>query len=162
MEYEDLTTDQLLEVLPQHLHVARNDNAESHDRWRIYNMASKKYLEPGSHNVRQLLISTLKHIDLVQNNTVTNKPFTKSVCGRIAEGKGDLEKEKNLHKIEEQVFFGGVLVCLQVLHQYDAHTQATDIVEVVGGITIATEYANKSGSEVDLDTIKWIKSGKVC
>lgn len=162
MKYEDLTTDQLLEALPHHLHVAHNDNAEPHDRWRIYNMASQKYLEPGTHDVRQLLVSTLKHIDLLQDKTVTNKPSTKLVCGSIAEGKGDLESAIKLRQIEEQGFFGGVLVCLQVLHQYDAHTQATDIVEAVGGITIATEYANKSGSEVDLDTIKWIKSGKVC
>lgn len=64
MNYEDLTTDQLLEVLPHHLHVARNDNAELHDRWRIYNMSSGKYVEPGKAVVRELLISTLEHIAL--------------------------------------------------------------------------------------------------
>lgn len=66
MNYEDLTTDQLLEVLPHHLHVARNDNAESHDRWRIYNMSSGKYVEPGKAVVRELLISTLEHIALAE------------------------------------------------------------------------------------------------
>lgn len=162
MEYEDLTTDQLLEALPQHLHVARNDNAEPHDRWRIYNTASEKYLEPGSNNVRQLIVATLKQINSDQGNAVAGHANTKLVCGHIAEGKGDLERAIKIRQIEEQGFFGGVLVCLQVLHQYDAHTQATDIVEAVGGISIATEYANKRGSEVDLDTIKWIKSGKRC
>lgn len=63
MEYEDLTTDQLLEALPQHLHAARNDNAEPHDRWRIYNMASREYIEPGKASVRDLLITTLQRID---------------------------------------------------------------------------------------------------
>lgn len=66
MDFEDLTTEQLLETLPQHLHVARNDNANPHDRWRIYNMTSKEYIEPGAQNVRQLLVTTLKLINLKQ------------------------------------------------------------------------------------------------
>lgn len=62
-EYEYLSTAELLEALPQHLHVARNDNAEHHDRWRIYNMASNKYIDPGQATVRSLLVSTLQRID---------------------------------------------------------------------------------------------------
>jgi len=56
--YEILTTDELLEMLPNHLHLARNENAEHHDRWRIYNRAHKKYLDPGTSTARELLIAT--------------------------------------------------------------------------------------------------------
>ncbi len=55
----------------------------------------------------------------------------------------------------------GVLVCLQVLHQFDSHTVAMEIVEVGGGIKTIAEYATKSGTEVDMDTVRWLKTG-VC
>lgn len=66
---------------------------------------------------------------------------------------------ESLKENDERAFFSGVLVCLQVLHQFDAHTQATEIVETVGGIDLIKKYAEYSGSEVEADTLGWIKTG---
>ena len=61
--YDDFTTDELLDCLPNHLHLARNSNAPDHDRWRIYSDATKKYIEPGMKTARELLVYTLERND---------------------------------------------------------------------------------------------------
>ncbi len=63
MEYENLTTDELLENLPNNLHLTRNDNAPWHDRWRIYNNHTKKHIEPGCLTARELLLYTLDQLE---------------------------------------------------------------------------------------------------
>lgn len=50
------TTDELLETLPNHLHLARNDKADVSDRWRVYNTHTQKYIEPGASTARELLV----------------------------------------------------------------------------------------------------------
>ena len=55
---EEKTTDELLELLPSNLHLARNENAPDHDKWRIYNSATKKYIEPGKATARELMLYT--------------------------------------------------------------------------------------------------------
>lgn len=59
----------------------------------------------------------------------------------------------------DESFYLGILVCLQVLHQFDSHTVAKEIVEVAGGIKTIAEYATKSGTEVDKDTLSWLRTG---
>lgn len=63
MEFEKMTLDDLLENLPNNLHIAKNDNAPEHDRWRIYNCFTQKYIEPGFSNVRDLLIYICKRLE---------------------------------------------------------------------------------------------------
>lgn len=63
MQYEEMTTDALLEKLPNNLHLARNDNAPDHDRWRIYNSATQKYAEPGAPTAREMMIIAFKRLD---------------------------------------------------------------------------------------------------
>lgn len=63
MKYEGLTTDELLDKLPCHLHLARNTNADPVDRWRLYNIASDQYVEPGKPTARELLIYVLNRLD---------------------------------------------------------------------------------------------------
>lgn len=58
-----MTTDELLEKLPNNLHLARNDNAPEHDRWRIYNWHTKKYVEPGAATAHQLLVETINRLE---------------------------------------------------------------------------------------------------
>ena len=62
-KFVDMTTDQLAEKLPNNLHLARNDNAPEFDRWRVYNIATEKYAEPGAETVRDLLINTLTRLE---------------------------------------------------------------------------------------------------
>lgn len=62
-KFDDMTTDELLEQLPNNLHIARNDNAPEHDRWRIYNTATEKYVEPGFPNARELMIYTCRRLE---------------------------------------------------------------------------------------------------
>jgi len=50
------TTDELLEKLPDHLHLARNKNADVIDRWRVYNSCTKKYVGFGASTARELLV----------------------------------------------------------------------------------------------------------
>ena len=61
--FENMPIEELLENLPNHLHLARNDNAPDHDRWRIYNSATKEYTEPGFPTVRDLLVYTYNRIE---------------------------------------------------------------------------------------------------
>lgn len=35
----------LFERLPNHLHLARNGNAPEFDRWRLYSLTTKEYIE---------------------------------------------------------------------------------------------------------------------
>jgi len=67
-EYKKMTTDELLDALPDHLYVARNDEADPEDRWRIYNRVTKKYIDPGYPTVRDLMINTLKILSIKVNN----------------------------------------------------------------------------------------------
>ena len=62
-KFDDMTTDELLEQLPNNLHVARNDNAPERDRWRIYNSHTQKYVEPGFQTARELMIHTCTRIE---------------------------------------------------------------------------------------------------
>ena len=63
MQYDEMSTDELLELLPNNLHLARNDNAPEHDRFRVYNSAIGQYEEPGASSARDLLVSMLTRID---------------------------------------------------------------------------------------------------
>ena len=56
-ELDDYATDDLLERLPSHLHLARNGIAPEHDRWRLYNCASGEYIAPGYSTAREVLIA---------------------------------------------------------------------------------------------------------
>ena len=62
-KYEVMSTDELLEQLPANLHIARNENAPEHDRWRVYNSATSKYITPGYSTAHALLVGTLTNID---------------------------------------------------------------------------------------------------
>lgn len=62
-KFEEMTTDELLEQLPNNLHVARNDNAPEYDRWRIYNSHTEKYVEPGFPTARELMIHTCRRLE---------------------------------------------------------------------------------------------------
>ena len=55
-EFENLSTDVLLELLPDHLNLCRNSNAPENDRWRFYNKAHEEYIEPGASSARELLL----------------------------------------------------------------------------------------------------------
>jgi hypothetical protein len=63
MNLENMTTNELAEKLPNNLHLARNENAPEHDRWRVWNSHTEKYCEPGAATVRDLLIATLERLD---------------------------------------------------------------------------------------------------
>lgn len=82
-----------------------------------------------------------------------------SLCGNNERGLNKLKN--NCSEQCDESFYMGVLVCLQVLHQFDSHTVAMEIVEVGGGIKTIAEYATKSGTQVDMDTVRWLKTG-VC
>ena len=62
-KYTEMSTDELLELLPSNLHLARNENAPAHDRWRVYNTVTEKHVAPGAVSCRDLLIATLATID---------------------------------------------------------------------------------------------------
>lgn len=51
----ELTIEELLESLPNHLHLARNDSAPDHDRWRVFNRISGRYIETGCGTAREVL-----------------------------------------------------------------------------------------------------------
>jgi len=70
-----MTTDELLELLPNNLHVARNDNAPEHDRWRIYNSATHQYVEPGFSTARELMIHTCRRLDEARRSWTRGNPF---------------------------------------------------------------------------------------
>jgi len=62
-DFEQKSTDDLLELLPSNLHLARNENAAAHDRWRIYNAFTQKYTEPGADTARNILVFVLSKIE---------------------------------------------------------------------------------------------------
>ena len=72
----------------------------------------------------------------------------------IAELKERLDSER------DSGFYCGILCSLQVLHMYDAHAQAMEIVDMAGGIDDLEAHAKGSGTEVDIDTVRWIKTGE--
>jgi hypothetical protein len=59
-ELDDYATDDLLERLPSHFHLARNGIAPEHDRWRLYNCASGEYIAPGYSTAREALIFIIR------------------------------------------------------------------------------------------------------
>ena len=63
MNLEKMTTDELLELLPDNLHLSKNSNAPSHDRWRIYNSFTGKNPKPGFARPRRLLVYTLTRLE---------------------------------------------------------------------------------------------------
>lgn len=58
----DLTTDQLLEMLPNHLHLAHNSNANDGDRWRFWNIAQNMYTAVGYPSARCALLIVLTRL----------------------------------------------------------------------------------------------------
>ncbi len=84
--------------------------------------------------------------------------FAKQVVYSLECDKKDLQDE--LKTAKDEWFIRGVLVCLQVLHQFDSHVQATEIVEAAGGIEQLEIRAKISGTEVDMDTVRWLKTGQ--
>ena len=58
-----MKTDELLELLPDNLHIARNSNAPNFDKYRLYNTTTKKYTKIGRESVRELLILTYDEIE---------------------------------------------------------------------------------------------------
>ena len=85
--------------------------------------------------------------------------FAKQVVYSLECDKKQLQEE--LVAERDDGFYAGVLVSLQVLCAHDSHVQAMDIVGSCGGIKKIEPYAKNSGSEVDLETIKWLKTGQV-
>ena len=61
--YNEMATDELLELMPDNLHLAKNSNAPEHDRWRVFNSHTKKYVEPGFSTAKELMIHALTRID---------------------------------------------------------------------------------------------------
>lgn len=62
-KYEKMDTDAILELLPSNLHLCRNENAPEHDRWRVFNSFTKKYISPGAPTARLLMVATMSKID---------------------------------------------------------------------------------------------------
>ena len=62
-QFDHLTTEELLERMPDNLHLAKNSNAPEHDKWRVFNSHTKKYVEPGFGTARDLMLHVLKRIE---------------------------------------------------------------------------------------------------
>jgi len=60
MSLNDLPTDELLELLPDNLQVARNSLASSNDRYRFYNLARHEFTTNGFATVRELILDMLE------------------------------------------------------------------------------------------------------
>lgn len=60
---ENLTTEELLEKLPDHLFLTQNSNAEENDRWRIFNRATDEYIHMNASTAREALINLYKKMD---------------------------------------------------------------------------------------------------
>lgn len=60
----------------------------------------------------------------------------------------------------DDIFYVGVLACLHVLRSYDSHVVGCEIVETIGGLDKLEEIAKRAGSECDLETISWLKTGE--
>jgi len=70
-ELDDYSTDDLLERLPSNLHLARNDNAPEHDRWRMYNSATDEYIAPGHSTARAAMIHLITRQEKERREWVT-------------------------------------------------------------------------------------------
>ncbi|WP_339145231.1 hypothetical protein [Pseudoalteromonas galatheae] len=63
LELEKKTTDELLDMWPSpHLHIVKNPKANDSDKWRVFNMVSQTYVEPGYSTARELLIHILPEV----------------------------------------------------------------------------------------------------
>ena len=62
-KYELMSTDELLEIMPDNLQLARNDNADPDGKWRAYNRCTDNYCEPGFPTAKAMMIFTLEAID---------------------------------------------------------------------------------------------------
>ena len=62
-DFKTMTTDQLLEKLPDNLMLMKNENADDNDRWRIHNAFTKNSVKPGFPTAKDLLIHTLNKIE---------------------------------------------------------------------------------------------------
>ena len=72
--------------------------------------------------------------------------------------KGDIEEIKeDLVKKCDESFYRGILVSLQVLYHFDSPVQAIEIVGAAGGFKKVASYAEKSGFDIDIETLEWIK-----
>jgi hypothetical protein len=92
------------------------------------------------------------------DDTAVPCSFAKQVIFSLESEKKELREE--LDQARDSSFYTGMLVCLQVLHQHDTHVQATEIVNAAGGIQKFEYHAKRSGSGVDADVIRWLKTGK--
>jgi len=61
--FKTMTTDQLLEKMPDNLMLMKNENAPDNDRYRIYNAFTKNTVKPGFSTAKALLIHTLQKIE---------------------------------------------------------------------------------------------------
>lgn len=82
--------------------------------------------------------------------------FARQVVYSLQCDKKDLQED--VAAAEERGFYGAVLSCLQILCVHDSHTQAMEIVRAVGGIRGVEAHASRSGSDVDADTVRWLKT----
>lgn len=55
-----MTTDELLEKMPDHLSLVKNSKADKNDRWRVYNFATDEYVKMDAKTAREALIKTLE------------------------------------------------------------------------------------------------------
>ena len=70
IEFKNLTTDELLDALPDNLMPMKNSNAPDFDRWRIYNYVTKKVVEGGHETAHKLLVNCLSEIEELRNKWV--------------------------------------------------------------------------------------------
>ena len=60
MNYDLITTDALLEGLPDHLLLVRNSNADAGDKWRVYNIVTREFIPLQARTAREAIINLLK------------------------------------------------------------------------------------------------------
>ena len=71
MKYEAMTTDALLELMPDNLHLEKNSKTPAHDTWRVFNSHTKKYVEPSFGTEKELMVHVLTHIDSMRKKWMT-------------------------------------------------------------------------------------------
>jgi len=62
--YEDISTDELLEMLPNKLHLTKNDNAAPVHKWCMFNMDTFEFDGNCAPTARELMIQTYSEIDV--------------------------------------------------------------------------------------------------
>jgi hypothetical protein len=92
------------------------------------------------------------------DDTAVPCSFAQQVVYSLECDKKELQEE--LAKARDDSFYSGLLVALQVLHRFDSHVQAMEIVNSAGGIKTIQVHAKNSGTEVDKDTMRWLKTGQ--